>query len=159
MDAILNRGFAWQGSHLYVHKFATSLDFLFCTALHGEKTKQNKTKQKWHQQKAKYTSLGPMGRFTMYSPEHNTLSLNISTCTMPWCKPLPPLCNFARWSSIYSIFLEKHSHRRSRAHHKGVEKYICYCFGDECCPKWDFKINHWVNDAAPVHISYGLRIR
>ena len=28
---------------------------------------------------------------------------------------------------------------RAQANHKRVEKYIFYCFGDECCPKWDFE--------------------
>ena len=26
---------------------------------------------------------------------------------------------------------------RAQVNHKGVEKYIFHCFGDECCPKWD----------------------
>ena len=26
-----------------------------------------------------------------------------------------------------------------KANHKGVEKYIFHCFGDECFPKWDFE--------------------
>ena len=28
---------------------------------------------------------------------------------------------------------------RAQANHKGVEKYIFHCFGDECCPKLDFE--------------------
>ena len=28
---------------------------------------------------------------------------------------------------------------RAQANHKGEEKYIFHCFGDECCPKWDFE--------------------
>ena len=39
---------------------------------------------------------------------------------------------------FYLLFLDDHMVQGTSKYHK-VEKYIFHCFGDECCPKWDFE--------------------
>ena len=49
---------------------------------------------------------------------------------------------YINWSLIlrtfYLLFLDDHM-VQAQANHKGVERYIFHCFGDECFPKWDFE--------------------
>ena len=43
------------------------------------------------------------------------------------------------FKNVYKYFSLTTTWSRAQANHKGVEKYIFYCFGDECFPKWDFE--------------------
>ena len=52
----------------------------------------------------------------------------------------------------------KYSWLAAMEYHRGVEKYISDCFGDECCSKWDFKGNHRVNCGCYPYIIHGFAI-